>query len=151
MTKKKLTLFGKIFLFFIISLISIIIIFIILNSITITITIPKNIVFEKNFSFEEKLNVMKIISDIKSEYLFNSTTIIFTKEIIERDTFTFGLNNGTGILVWYDGDLKRVKRTICHELLHNIIKGEGNHFFIYDLANLNVCYKNENFAYYPKF
>lgn len=114
--------------------------------------ILNNIYFDKgsNFTSEEKKECIDLVNNIKTEYLEQTRTITFTKDIRKLNTekqmlesrHVVGLNQFRVITIYYDKKYD-IESIMCHELFHNIIKTNLDEFFAYDLMDYKSCLKNK--------
>lgn len=101
---------------------------------------------------KQRRQAMEIISQLKPKYLKFQKEIYFVKDVsgickrcktTEDGLKAVGLNfiKQKKIYVEWHGKLD-TKRILCHELLHSILDPRAE-FFVRDIDNYYVCYKDE--------
>lgn len=101
------------------------------------------------------LNVMKVVSTIKPEYLNSYTRITVTDDMNKYQNDTNGYNSGNGNITvgyFYCWNIVTSKncteseyyfrRLLCHELLHSSVEGEHEEEVVLDLQNTFSCFND---------
>lgn len=97
-----------------------------------------------NLTKNETINFENIFINIKEDYLVGNNNWIITKNTSNYCENCNGQNRGKGreIIIKYRDDLTKIKRTICHELLHSFfITGNESHKLVYDIADYKTCFE----------
>jgi hypothetical protein len=108
------------------------------------------IYFDDGFAFKEKQVIYGIVNELKPEYrntikeLFVERNISETYQKLSGSYKTLnGYNRLNKIHIQYTDNHPRLKRTICHEVLHNIVSSNIFDYesYVYDIADYGVCYR----------
>lgn len=92
-----------------------------------------------------------IFNNIKKEYLYKNNNWIIVKNMSKYCDTCSGQNvgNGNKIIIKYREDIKSIKKTICHEVLHSYFSNDGedengeitpSHLIVYDVAKYKTCF-----------
>ena len=116
--------------------------------------ITDKIHFLDDYSIKEKEFLLNIVDSLDVSYKLVIDNVYFTNNLTKISQLcgddaggcnTIFSRNESKTYVYTHDTLKyyfSIRRTLCHEILHNIIRSnENNHNIIYDLANKGVCYK----------
>ncbi len=103
-----------------------------------------NITYEGLNSREEFVS-KEILRDVKPLYLEGMKLIVFTNNLSKHCEECGGANYPGGkIYIKYVNSKIGLKRTLCHELLHNFfISGELAHIVLSDVSRYEVCYDED--------
>lgn len=97
---------------------------------------------------DEKKIAMGLIRDLNPLYMENQKLILFDKDIMPYYNNTkykslYGFHKGGKNYIRYSNSEKRVRKTLCHELLHfHLFSNNLSHEVIGDLAEKGVCYED---------
>jgi hypothetical protein len=98
-----------------------------------------------NWTFNEIYSVNKIFWDLDVRYWGLAKSILITKDSKFLPEGARGINANGNIIILFQEDTERMKKDVCHELLHSLIPSRANsHTFIYNLGNKEVCYGNSS-------
>ncbi len=94
--------------------------------------------FEGNFTQEEKQFTLDILSQVKENYLLKTKKMYIVKEYIEG--YDGSNRNGIIYIKFYPNE-KKMKKIICHEIIHQLVNKFTKEYFVYDITSYGVCYK----------
>ena len=99
-----------------------------------------NITYE-GLTKSERMELYSILREIKPIYFEETESITFTKNLSKYCDTCGGQNWRGDIVVGYSTNTPYLRRTICHELLHNFfISNKRSHIILSDVARYQVCY-----------
>lgn len=108
---------------------------------------------------ESEIRVFEnILSELSPDFLVLGEKIIVGKGIKKIDNYTIrvndtysytndllGLNVGNGeeIYIRYTGNYCGMKKTLCHEFLHSLLRVENEEYYVELMEDSYLCYKNK--------
>ena len=111
------------------------------------------IYFSEKITTTKQAELKDLINSLKPDYALTLDEVTFTSNRTFMDNLCgikcLGQNRRytisnvwhSQIYVYVDNDRERVKKTLCHEIIHNFLKsGKDYEKFVYDLASQGVCY-----------
>lgn len=105
--------------------------------------------FLGNFSYEEKERVYKVVGDLDPDYsaLINRITFVKERSVMDEKCKSRSIARGCNVLwdgeiyVYYSEGIRALRITVCHEILHSVLRlGDVTHDIVYDLGINQVCY-----------